>query len=190
MQHKKDIQLAEQIKKGQVKVDLDIVSKQTAQDLMDAWKSERNKLELAPRTTAADKKNDLTSIKRSLENTLVLLTEQQLGDKKHFLLPQGIRSDGETLRQTAERVIKTICGAALNVEFWGNAPCAFYKYRYPKGTTDSDAIGAKVFFFRAIYKNGNVDKKLTKFEWLDKPNALNRLNNHRRYIRSIKPILL
>lgn len=190
MQHKKDVQLAEQVKKGEAQVDIDAVSKQTAQDLMDAWKAERNKFEVASRTTAADKKNDLTALKRSLEHTLVLLTEQQLGDKKYFILPQGKRTEGETLRQTAERVVKTVCGATLNVDFWGNAPCAFYKYKYPKGTDDSEAIGAKVFFFRAIYKNGNVDKKLTKFEWLDKAGALNRLNNHQRYVRSVKSILL
>lgn len=46
-----------------------------------------------------DKKKNMKSLKRRLSKHLVLVTNQCLGDKKHFLLPQGIRQDGETLRQ-------------------------------------------------------------------------------------------
>lgn len=143
---------------------------------------------MGSRTTAADQINDVKSTDRKLENTLVLLTEQQIGTKQHFILPQGKRNEGETLRQTAERVLKTSCGNSLNVHFWGNAPIAFYKYNYP--TEQNESIGAKIFFFRAIYNSGNVDQKLCKFEWLDKDEALDKLKNYRKYIRSVKPLLL
>lgn len=190
VQHKQEIILAENIKKGKVNVDLETSTKITAQDSMDAWKAERNKFQLAPRTTDADKTNDVTSLHRKLEHTLVLLTEQQLGDKKYFLLPQGKLKDGETLRQTAERVLTATCGQSFNAQFWGNAPCAIYKYKYPKNAKDADAVGAKIFFFRAVYKGGNVDKKFGKFEWLDKSGVLKKLEDKQRYVRSVKPLLL
>lgn len=190
LQHKKDIILAEKIKKGEVEVDMDTASQLTMQDLKDAWQAELDKFHFAPRTTAADKSNDVTSLNRKLENTLVLLTEQKIGKEKLLLLPQGKHQAGETLLQTAERVLHAVCGKNLHVQFWGCAPVGFYKYRYPKAANDFDAVGAKVFFFRAMHKTGNVDKQLTKFEWLDKTAVLERLSIKENYVRSVKPLLL
>lgn len=46
-----------------------------------------------------DKKNNIASLNRKLNKHLVLVTNQNLGSKDYYLLPQGIRQDGETLRQ-------------------------------------------------------------------------------------------
>lgn len=182
--------MAEKIKKSDGKFDVDGVASQTAQDNVDAWKKELAKFQFASRTTPADQNNDIKSINRKLDDTLVLLTEQQIGNRKVFLLPQGKRNDGETLRQTAERVLQAACGNSLNVQFWGNAPCAFYKYNYPKGHTELEAVGGKIFFFRAVYSSGSIDQNLSNFAWLDKDGALDKLNQHRKYVRCLKPLFL
>lgn len=44
--------------------------------------------------------------------------------------------------QTAERIVKEQCGPELNVQFLSNAPCGFYKYKYPSEVNGK--IGAKV----------------------------------------------
>ncbi|KXJ80525.1 hypothetical protein RP20_CCG024647 [Aedes albopictus] len=158
---------AELLKAGKIDLDSETL-KQTAQDLEDAYNDEFSKFKPAPRITEADKKNDVKSLSRKLEETLVLLTEQKLGDKSYFLLPQGKYSPSESLRQTAERALKENVGDGLKVTFYGNAPVGFYKYKYPS-TTRQEAVGAKVFFFRCTLNPGsqNVTDKKVKFQWLD-----------------------
>lgn len=153
---------------------MDQTVQQTAQDLKDAWKDELSQYQLNPRLTVADQKNDKQSVNRKLEETLVLLVEQTIGTKNHLLLPQGKRRPDETLRQTAERVLKEKCGPSIDVLFYGNAPCGFYKYKYPI-SEQKEAIGAKIFFFRATYQSGqnlqNDGKQkqiANKYEWLSK----------------------
>lgn len=96
----------------------------------------------------------------------MLLVEQKIGNKNFYLLPQAQHKDGETMRQTAERVLKESCGSDLKVLFYGNAPCGFYKYKYPVDQR-KESVGAKVFFFRTALRSGNVADKKVKFEWLN-----------------------
>ncbi|XP_058461984.1 large ribosomal subunit protein mL46 [Malaya genurostris] len=150
------------------KIDLDSEAlKQTAQDLEDAYNDEFSKFTPASRVTDADKKNDVKSLERKLEETLILLTEQKLGDKSYYLLPQGRHVSGESLRQTAERILKESVGDSLKVTFYGHAPVGFYKYKYPT-TVRQEAVGAKVFFFRGVLNPGssNVTNSKLKFQWL------------------------
>lgn len=189
VQNEKDLKMAEMIKSGKVEVDLDAVAKQTSQDLKDLWKEERSKFQLASRITEADKKNDTTSTNRKLGDPLTLIVEQPIGDKKIPLLPQGPIQSGENLRQAAERIIKERCGDSVQAQVYGNAPCGFYKYKYPK-SVQMDAVGAKVFFFRAVLKGGQVDKKLGKFEWLDKDELLAKVNDYNEYKKSLKTFII
>ena len=46
----------------------------------------------------ADTKNDQRSVERRLDQPLVLLVRQTLGDK-HWVFPQGPRQEGESMRQ-------------------------------------------------------------------------------------------
>lgn len=190
LQHERDLIQSELIKKGKVEVDLDdSSSKQTVQDLTDAYKEEFKKFEFAPRTTADDTSNNLMSHNRKLEDNLYLLTEHTLGSKKYFLLPQGVRMDGETMCQTAKRVLHETCGDTLKVRFYGNAPCGFYKYKYPS-IARKEAVGAKVFFFRAALQHGNVDAKVNKnFKWLEKSTLKNTLQ-YVSYNESVQKFLL
>lgn len=79
--------------------ELDINLKQTAQDMVDACTEELVKFTKGSRVTEADKTNDVKSLNRKLDKNLVLVVNQKVGDKKHYLLPQGKIEDGETLRQ-------------------------------------------------------------------------------------------
>ncbi|XP_053685206.1 39S ribosomal protein L46, mitochondrial [Sabethes cyaneus] len=157
----------ELLKAGKIDLDSEAL-KQTAQDLEDLYNEEFNKFKPASRVTEADKKNDVRSLQRKLEHTLILLTEQKLGDKNYYLLPQGLHTPGESLRQTAERVLRECVGDSPKVIFYGNAPVGFYKYKYPP-TAGKNTLGAKVFFFRCVVKpeSSNVSSDKTKFQWLD-----------------------
>lgn len=172
MRKEEDKLRAELLKHKSVEVDIDHVPVQTAQDFEDASIDEYNKFTFSSRTTEADKTNNVNSVDRMLENHLLLLVHQKLWDQKVWIMPQGLRMDGETMLQAAERVLKDICGSNLKVQFSGNAPCGVYKYRYPKKYLDKSkdsAVGAKVFFFKAQHIAGNIEAEklnVKSFKWL------------------------
>lgn len=178
MREEKDRLIADLQQKGKLEVDMDQAVQATAQDLKDAWKEELAQFQGSDRVTEADRSNDTRSLNRKLEHTLVLLVQQQIGADTHLLLPQGKRLDGETLRQTAERVLRERCGDRLEATVYGNAPCGFYKYKYPVAER-KEAIGAKVFFYRAGLRSGQVqdgsDAKPVQYEWLDRAEVLGRV---------------
>jgi len=106
------------------------------------------------------------------------------------LLPQGNINDDETLYQAAQRVIHELCGDKLQTHIYGNAPCGFYKYKYPMEIR-KDKIGAKVFFYRAILKSGKVDEKLeNSFQWLDKTELFDKLKPHSAYTKSLSKFIV
>ncbi|EDV38766.1 uncharacterized protein Dana_GF24835 [Drosophila ananassae] len=189
LKHERDLVQAELIKKGKMQVDLeDSGAKQTAQDLKDAYVEELKKFQLGSRTTADDKANRTSSTDRCLEDTLYLLVQQKLGQQQHLILPQGKRLEGESMRQTAERVLREQCGQDLQVLFYGNAPVGFHKYKYPSNQR-TESVGAKVFFYRASVRSGQVSEKQAKFEWLPKE-ALNGKLTNASYSESINKFLL
>jgi large subunit ribosomal protein L46 len=186
MRHEREKKQMELLKRGEIEQDLD-GSKQTAQDMEDLYNEEFAKFKTAPRLTEADKQNDKKSINRKLEETLFLLVEQKLGDKKHFVLPQGKRADGESMRQTAERVLQEQCGNKLETVFYGNAPCGFYKYKYP-ASQRTETVGAKVFFFRTALRKAEVDSKTVQYQWVDKAELKTELRDS--YYQSVSKFLL
>ncbi|XP_034827379.1 large ribosomal subunit protein mL46 [Maniola hyperantus] len=163
LRHESDKVQAELLKNEAVDVDLDTVSKITAQDFEDASTDELNQFKFADTITEADKKGIKSTPERCLQRHLVLVTNQKLGNDVKTILPQGLWREGETLRQTAERVLSERCGPGLKVKFLSNAPCGFYKYKYPAEINGKS--GAKVFFYYANYNDGEVDKK-SKPNWL------------------------
>ncbi|XP_026315672.1 39S ribosomal protein L46, mitochondrial [Hyposmocoma kahamanoa] len=154
---------AELLKNDSIEVDMEVVSKNTAQDFEDASNEEFAQFQFASITTEADKKGDKSSTDRFLQRHLVLVMPHKLGKDIKTLLPQGLWKEGETLRQTAERIVKEQCGSELKVQFLSNAPCGFYKYKYPCEIVGK--LGAKVFFYYANYKSGSAHSK-SKAEWL------------------------
>lgn len=190
VQHEKDVRLAALTKAGKVSVDLDAVAKQTCQDMEDIWKQELAQFQSTSRITEADKKNDLQSTERKLDHPLTLITEQKIGNDKLFMLPQGKINDGETLEQAAQRLIKELCGDSIDAKIFGNAPCGFYKYKYPREAR-SDTVGAKVFFYRAFLNNGQVDQKtVSKFEWLDRDELMQKIDKLEAYKKSLSQFII
>ncbi|KAM4677399.1 large ribosomal subunit protein mL46 [Discoglossus pictus] len=158
-----------------------------AQDLEDIWEQKARKFKMAPTSTEADEKNDKSSLNRKLENNLVLLVKEKLANEEIWIFPQLEWQSGETMRQTAERALSTLSdNQEIQAHFLGNAPCGFYKYKFPKSVRTEDMVGAKVFFFKAILKSGDLGTKrkngdyvwVTKDELKDylKPAYLSEIN--------------
>lgn len=135
-----------------------------AQDFEDLNQDELSKFKMGSRETLDDKKNNMKSLDRKLDDTLMLMLEENVNNKKVMLLPQSKWQEGETLRQTAERIVQEKIGTELKVHFYGNSPCGFYKYKYDP--TQNETVGAKVFFYRAAYKSGEITGKKDNFEWV------------------------
>uniref|UniRef100_A0A670JYM3 Large ribosomal subunit protein mL46 n=1 Tax=Podarcis muralis TaxID=64176 RepID=A0A670JYM3_PODMU len=140
------------------------------QDVEDLWEQKFRKFNPAPRITEADKKNDRTSLNRKLDQNLLLLVKQKLGDQDIWLLPQTEWQEGETLRATAERALASLSGTHMEAKFLGNAPCGFYKYKFPKAAQTEDGTGAKVFFFKALLQGSHLPLANEKVDhvWVSK----------------------
>ncbi|XP_072004623.1 large ribosomal subunit protein mL46 [Engystomops pustulosus] len=141
-----------------------------AQDLEDTWEQKWKQMNLASRVTEADEKKDHTSLNRRLENNLVLLVKEKIGNEDIWMFPQMEWMAGETMRQTAERALSNLSETRIEALFLGNAPCGFYKYKFPKTMRGEDTIGAKVFFFKALLKNKSLltNKKKGDYVWVSK----------------------
>jgi large subunit ribosomal protein L46 len=158
----------ELIKSGKLEIELDADSRslQTAQDYEDLNQEELTKFKFESRETEDDKSNNLKSFNRKLDDTLMLICGEKVEKTDVFLLPQAKWVEGETLRQTAERIVSEKFGEGLKVQFYGHAPCGFYKSKY-KTSDKSGSIGSKVFFYRAAYKSGAIATKNANIEWLN-----------------------
>lgn len=188
LRKEKDLVTQKLIKAGKIQQDLDDTRQlQTAQDVEDLYQEELAKFQAAPRITEDDKKNNLKSLNRKLDDTLLLICAHNVDKKDVLLLPQAKWVEGETLRQTAERIVREKCGPELKVHFYGHAPCGFYKNRY-KDAKPTDAVGVKTFFYRAIYKNGEVAEKSAKFEWVNEEELKGKVRSS--YYQSVSQFLV
>jgi len=172
LRHKQDLVTAERRKQDDYDESEAESVLQTAMEAEDEWEAERNKFTPASRMTEADNTNVLTSTDRKLDQKLLLLIKQKLGDSSHWVTPQGVRKEGESMRQAAERVLSSTCGGGVQAKFIGNAPCGFIKYKYnTKNPSPEQAVGAKVFYFKAQLKSGDVIKSspdVENFVWITK----------------------
>ncbi|XP_067141057.1 large ribosomal subunit protein mL46 [Centruroides vittatus] len=159
LRHIEDAKYAEKIKKSEDDIDLDAATKQTAQEFEDVSSEELQKFKAAPIITEADKKNCQHSLNRKLRNSLLLIIKQKLGNDYRWLLPQSVRREDENLRETAERIVKEMCQDKLQITMMGNAPAGHYKYKYPKAERNHGILGAKVFFFKAQVRKGEITKE-------------------------------
>lgn len=132
-------------------------------ELQSTTLDELKKFKLASRVTD----DTVTSVKRRLDKNLLLLIEQKFGDDKYWVPPQSHREEGESLRETAERVLKEFCGPNLSATIYGNAPLGFYKYVYPKAIRENQRWGAKIFYYLAKYNSGEVSTPVN-YRWLDR----------------------
>ena len=160
-----DIEAAEKRKLEGLKIS---AGARTAEDDSDAWKKDLAAFIPAPKKIRAGENSEIRSTERALDKPLHLLVERNLGNmesnkEKPFFcwdLPTCIRKDEESMREVAERALRDSCGSQLKVDLIGNAPWAFYKYKYPKRIQDKTGkCGEKVFIYKAHYKSGNVSNQ-------------------------------
>ncbi|MCI4383293.1 hypothetical protein PGIGA_G00024700 [Pangasianodon gigas] len=160
----------------------------TAQDLEDTWEQKLKLFQPAPRMKASDT-TDVSSAERCLGDSMVLLVKQDVGSQKVWLLPQLPWEAGETLRQTAERALTSLPGTKLNATFLGNAPCGFYKYKFPESIRTENRIGAKVFFFKAMLSGSdNLPLEKDSFAWVRKDELQDYLKPE--YLKQVKRFIL
>jgi len=163
----KDKNLAKNKKKSE-DTDPDLASRQTSQDYEDACNEELAKFTFSPRTTVADTANDLKSTNRKLDKHLVFVVQKEMEGKTIWTLPQSSWENGETLRQTAERALKTHIDSS-NVKFLGNAPWGVHTIKYPASQRAKlGTLGTKIFFYKAqlLNKNGGIPSSTCEYNWL------------------------
>ncbi|CAI4231891.1 unnamed protein product [Auanema sp. JU1783] len=97
--------------------------------------------------------NDEKSLRRCLDEKLVLIVKQKFGDSSYaspWVLPQTKHREGESLRQTAERCLGDISNGNFQASIESNAPFSVHSYKYPKPLAKKlNADGAKLFFYAA-----------------------------------------
>lgn len=98
-----EIRLNEQLKKGLIEIDSDAVSVDRPGDIEDQGEAELKEFKFAPRVTEADLKNITTSLERKLDKVLLLCVQQKIGKDNFWLPPQGVREEGENMRQVILR---------------------------------------------------------------------------------------
>uniref|UniRef100_A0A8C2W6N2 Large ribosomal subunit protein mL46 n=1 Tax=Chinchilla lanigera TaxID=34839 RepID=A0A8C2W6N2_CHILA len=160
------------------------------QDLEDSWEQAFLKFKPGDRITEADKKNDRTSLHRKLDRNLVLLVREKFGDEDVWLLPQVEWQPGETLRGTAERTLGTLSENNMEAKFLGNAPCGYYKFKFPQAVRTENNLGAKVFFFKALLLNGDFSQagKKSHHVWVSKEELGDYLKP--KYLTQVRKFLL
>ncbi|MBN3295414.1 RM46 protein, partial [Amia calva] len=145
----------------------------TAQDLEDIWEQKLKQFKPAARVTGH----------------VVLLVKEQVGSEEVWMLPQLPWEAGETLQQTAERALISLPGNNSKVTFLGNAPCGFYKFKFPKNIRTQSCVGAKVFFFKALLLSGslsNIQEK--KHMWVNKSELRDYLKPE--YLKQVERFLM
>ena len=119
--------------------------------------------------TSADKSGDQKSLYRALDSHLYLIVKKPRQEYA-WQFPQGgwDPADGLLLRNTAQRELMEECGENLSVNYIGNAPCGFLKYKFPSDFK-SEYQGAKVFLYRSQYLRGKVQvdgKEIVDYRWV------------------------
>lgn len=189
LRHEVDARRAREFEKGKLSTeDIGTAVGQSAAEFEDMSVKELQAFEVAPRITEADEKNDIKSTERKLDKHLLYIIEENLGKDKFWLLPHDLVNEEETLRQAAERILSEKCGSKVHAKFYGNAPCGFYKYKYPINMRQK-ALGAKVFFMKAHYLKGSIEeKKVNDYSWASRDELRNLF--HAPYHKAVSSFLI
>jgi len=137
-----------------------------------ASKKEVIKIRVGSRTTEADRKNDIRSVSRKLDQRLFLIVKKNRSQFQ-WQLPQLNWKEGEVMKQTAERTLNTLCNSKSLLQTYvvGHAPISYVSYPYPNDLQKKlNTYGAKTFFYYSYYVNGSVslDKSVVDYAWVTK----------------------
>ncbi len=154
----------------------------TAEDLIEQWKKDGAAFQPASRRTKADEEGDVRSLDRSLDAILRLVVKQKFHNLWLWDLPAASWSEGETLRETAEKAVRECCGEELRVQVMGNAPCGFYQYVLPSKVREQTGYrGCKMFIYKAFHVEGNAETQkgvAQDFKWLPREEFEESLDRH------------
>lgn len=186
-----DLRRASEFAKGKISTDdIDKALGQTALEFEDSSRKELSEFTVASRTTEADEKNDVKSTDRKLDQHLLYIVNSKLGKEQVWLVPQDLIKEEENLRTAAERILKEKFGEKVKARFLSNAPCGFYKYKYPKPIRErEDVTGAKVFFMKAQFLGGEVEEsKVQSYNWATRNELRDKLNE--KYYKAVRSFLI
>mmetsp|Transcript_7409 Transcript_7409/g.12462 ORF Transcript_7409/g.12462 Transcript_7409/m.12462 type:complete len:282 (+) Transcript_7409:98-943(+) len=146
----------------------------------------------APRETEADRTNDRSTINRKLTESLFLVVKRNRKDNA-WQFPQGKWLEGETMRETSERIIDRSVGEVRRW-FVSNAPIGHVCYAYPKEMQQQrKQYGAKVFFYRAQLIEGNMKletRLYTDMAWISRDEVGEYFNEDMaEYMRELLPLV-
>lgn len=147
--------------------------------------------EPAPRITEADRTNDRRSTERCLDKSLYLIVKRSR-ETNAWQFPQGKWLEGETMRQTCERVGDRAVGK-VNRWYISNAPIGHLCYAYPDNIQKQrNQYGAKVFFYRNQLIGGTIrlETKLYKdFAWITRDEVVEYFNPETaRFMQALLPM--
>ncbi|KAF2675258.1 hypothetical protein BT63DRAFT_436197 [Microthyrium microscopicum] len=149
-----------------------------------------------PRTTEADKAGDEKSLNRLLQRTLYLLVKDGKGNWRFPSAPwDGVKK--ETLRESAERIIRQSAGINMHTWIVSNHPVGHFERPYGQNYITTNEAGATVkgevtFFMKGRIMMGQADIKeselgVSDFKWLPKESIKEHV--HPKYWASVDDIL-
>ncbi|KAG7273690.1 hypothetical protein CRUP_017443, partial [Coryphaenoides rupestris] len=181
------------------------------QDLEDAWEQRLNRFHTQPRVQG-DVDACVDRSDRWLTEPLVLLTQQEVGGEKLWLLPQTPWEAGETLKSTAQRalflphhdaqyiqsihVCYILCVYGCNMcgmqvwrrRSWAAPPVVSISTACPGQARATEGVtGVKVFFFKAVLR-GRLPPPEPSSLWVRKSELKDYLKPS--YLDKVTPFLL
>lgn len=111
-----------------------------------------------PRITPSDRADDRRCLHRALDTSTFLLIKT----KGIWGFPEGVWLPSETIRETAEKHAKELCGLELDTYLLGNAPIAHLEFTEEK---------KKWFLMHNLYVGGNFKlghADVTDYAWASK----------------------
>ncbi|KAH8653584.1 39S mitochondrial ribosomal protein L46-domain-containing protein [Xylariales sp. PMI_506] len=143
-----------------------------------------------PRTTEADKTNDVRRLDRKLDQTLYLLVKTANGK---WTFPVDDIPTSENLHEAASRVLESAAGVNMNTWLVGRVPVAHYvtKPEFDEKTKTTPAV-EKTFFLKGRIMAGQAnlaDNKLgySDFNWLTKDEIAEKLPEA--YFRAVRNMM-
>ena len=114
----------------------------------------------ASRETEADHSGKMNALDRKMKDRVFLVLDDGIGG---WRFPQSSVEEGESLQDTARRIVIEQIGHEMDVYFPSSSPAAVLVRKEVKG----GYFGTKKFFIRVQHDEGNVSKGL-KHGWLDR----------------------
>ena len=142
--------------------------------------------------TEADLACDRKSIERMLDRHLLFVVQRKTHEgKTTWALPQTPWQEGETLRQTVERLLKDHVTSADPVRILGNAPWGVQTIKYPASVKQKTGIfGSKIFFYKAQLLNGRqyTPSNSNDYQWLGRQELAQFLEPE--YLKTVNKFLI